>query len=174
MAVKALLVLYSFHHHNTEKVADILASVLDAEIQAPRTIDPDELQRYDLIGFGSGIYSDQHHQSLLTLADRLPPVTGRKTFLFSTCGVPAFAFDGGAVDDYVERVHTPLRERLASKGYRVVGEFICPGWNTNKFLKLFGGLNRGRPNAQDLKRVEAFAQRLTQGASDARLTRQRA
>lgn len=163
--MRTLLVLYSFHHRNTEKVAEVLARVLGAEIRAPKHVDPDEVQGYDLVGFGSGIYSDEHHRSLLELADELPQVTNGRAFLFSTSGAPAFALDGGALDDYVETAHSPLREKLQAKGYVILDEFMCAGWNTNKFLRLFGGINRGRPNAEDLRRAEVFAQRLTQTAS---------
>ena len=58
--MKTLLVLYSYHHHNTEKIAKVFAKVLDAEIKTPQEIKPDELQEHDLIGFGSGIYSAKH------------------------------------------------------------------------------------------------------------------
>lgn len=162
--MKSLLIIYSFHHHNTEKIAQAFADVLDAETETPQHIASEALRAYDLVGFGSGIYSDQHHPSLLDLADRLPQVTGKRAFLFSTSGAPAFALDGGAMDDYVVKAHAPLREKLHAKGYMMAGEFMCPGWNTNKFLNLFGGINKGRPNAEDLKRAEAFAQQLKQGA----------
>lgn len=161
--MKALLVLYSFHHHNTEKVAKVLAEALDAEIRAPQEVNPEELQAYDLVGFGSGIYSDRNHRSLLDLADRLPRVDDGRAFIFSTCGVPAFALEGGHVDDYLVEIHSALREKLRSRGYTILDEFTCAGWNTNKFLKLFGGINKGRPNAEDLKRAEAFAHRLQRG-----------
>ncbi|MCP4610388.1 MAG: flavodoxin [Planctomycetes bacterium] len=164
--MKTLLVLYSFHHNNTEKIAKAFAQVLDAQIKAPQQIDPDELQRYDLVGFGSGIYSDKHHRSLFTLVEKLPRVNNKKAFIFSTSGAPAFALDGGDLEDYVEQAHSPLREKLQSKGYTIVDEFICPGHNTNKFLKVVGGLNKGRPNAEDLKRAEEFAQKLEQNATD--------
>lgn len=164
--MESLLILYSFHHNNTEKVAKILATVLDAEIRAPQQVDPEELQAYGLVGFGSGIYGDRHHRSLLDLADRLPQVTDGKAFIFSTCGVPAFALDGGHVKEYVVEMHSPLRERLKSRGYTILDQFTCPGWNTNRFLKLFGGINKGRPNAEDLKRAEAFARRLKRTMSD--------
>jgi len=57
-----------------------------------------------------------------------------------------------------------LREKLQSKGYMIVDEFSCKGFNTNSFLKLFGGMNKGRPNALDLKHAEEFAQNLKQNA----------
>ncbi len=59
-----------------------------------------------------------------------------------------------------------LKEKLQSKGYVIVDEFSCPGFNTNSFLKYFGGLNKGRPNAEDLKRAEEFARNLKRKISD--------
>jgi flavodoxin len=55
-----------------------------------------------------------------------------------------------------------LREKLESKGYAVVDEFSCKGFNTNGFLRYFGGMNKGRPNAEDLKHAEEFATNLRQ------------
>jgi len=47
-----------------------------------------------------------------------------------------------------------------SKGYSVIGEFSCKGFNTNSFLKYFGGMNKDRPNSEDLKNAEKFASSL--------------
>ena len=150
--MKSLLVLYSYHHKNTEKIAKVFAKVLDAQIKTPQQVDPEEIQEYSLIGFGSGIDSDKHYKVLLSLADTLPQVTDRKAFIFSTSGMTGKA---KAAKD-----HTSLREKLQSKGYVVVDEFQCLGFNTNSFLKLLGGMNKGRPNAEDLKHAEEFAQNL--------------
>ena len=158
--MKTIVIVFSYHHKNTEKIAQVIAKVLDAPIKTPQQIHPAELQEYDLIGFGSGIYHSKHHLALLVLADSLLQVTDKKTFLFSTCGAPAFAFDGGHVNDYIVKAHSALKEKLQLKGYKVVNEFMCPGFNTNSFLKLFGGINKGRPNAEDLKHAETFAKNL--------------
>lgn len=144
--MRSKMVLISYHHHNTEKVARVFAEVLGAQINTPGNTDPMELQQYELIGFGSGIYSGKHHQDLLDLADRLPAVIDKKAFLFST-----------SFDTRVSLIHSSLREILESKGYLIIDEFNCKGYNTNSFLKLFGGLNRGRPNAEDLERAKEFA-----------------
>ncbi len=159
-AVRSLVVVFSYHHGNTGKIANAVAHVLGAEVKTPRQVKPEEIAEYDLIGFGSGIYSAQHHESLLDLADRLPQVTGKKAFIFSTYGAPAVAAGG----DFVKNNHSRLREKLTAKGYAVLGEFGCAGWNTNSFLKYFGGLNRGRPNAEDLERAEEFARDLLEKA----------
>ena len=156
--MKSLLILYSYHHNNTEKIAKVFAKVLDAQIKTPIEIIPEELQAYDLIGFGSGIYSAKHHESLLDLADKLPKVNNRKAFIFSTSGITG---EAKAAKD-----HSKLRKKLQSKGYIIVDEFQCKGFNTNSFLKLFGGINKGRPNAEDLKHAEEFTQNLKQKTCD--------
>jgi len=164
LPMKSLLILFSYHHKNTEKIANVFAKVLDAQIKTPQQINPQELQEYSLIGFGSGIYSDKHHKVLLDLADELPQVTNKKAFIFSTCGVPMkfMELDKTEFTRYVAKNHSSLREKLQSKGYMIVDEFSCAGFNTNSFNKLFGGINKGRPNAEDLRQAEEFAQNLKQ------------
>lgn len=153
MGSKTLLITLSSHHNSTEKIAVVLAKVLDADIQSPGQVNTEELNKYDLIGFGSGIFDQKHHISLLALVDKLPVVKNRKAFIFSTSGIARkYVID----DD----PHTVLREKLMAKGYIIVGEYNCAGFNTNGFLKLFGGMNKGRPNAQDLKDAEEFALKL--------------
>jgi flavodoxin len=152
--LKILLILFSFHHNNTEKIANVFAKVLNAKIKKPQQINPEELQEYRLIGFGSGIYDEKHHKILLKLADKLPHVTNRKAFLFSTSGVTN--------EGEIAKAHSHLREKLHSKGYVILDEFNCAGFNTNSFLRFFGGMNKGRPNAKDLKQAEEFAQNLKQ------------
>jgi len=159
MPIRALLVVFSYHHKNTEKIARAMAQVLDAQIRTPQEVSPEELQGYDLVGFGSGIYSEQHHESLLDLADRMPKVANGKAFLFSTCGAPKI----GMSQEYIARCHSRLRDKLQSRGYKIIDEFCCLGWNTNSFLRFFGGINKGRPDAEDLKRAEEFARKLRNG-----------
>jgi flavodoxin len=158
--VKALVVVSSSHHGNTEKVARAMAGVLGAEVVAPRDVDPSSLRAYDLVGFGSGIESDRHYAPLLDLADRLPAGDAQRVFLFSTCGMPVSIAGEESIARYLARSHSPLREKLTSRGCEIVGEYSCAGFNTNSFLRWFGGLNKGRPNAGDLGRAEEFARSL--------------
>jgi len=154
LPVKALLIVYSYHHMNTEKVANVFAKVLGAQVKMPQHTNPEDLGNYDFIGFGSGIDSGQHYKELLDFADKLPAVAGRKAFIFSTSAMT------GA--DKVSKDHAALREKLESKGYVIVDEFACKGHNTNSFLKYIGGMNKGRPDAEDLKHAEEFARGLKQ------------
>ncbi len=150
--VNCLLILFSYHHNNTEKIANVFAKVLDAQIQTPRQVSLEEVQGYDLVGFGSGIYGDKHHRTLLELADKLPQVTDKKAFIFSTSAIMG--------KDKVAKDHMTLRRNLQSKGYIIIDEFACKGFNTNSFLKYMCGMNKGRPNAEDLKHAEEFAQNM--------------
>ena len=150
--MKSLIVVYSYHHNNTQKVAEAMVKVLDEPVKSPQETGSYELKKYDLIGFGAGIDSGKHYRELLDFADALPQVTDRKAFIFSTSGMTG--------EKKLTKNHSALREKLQSKGYLIVDEFQCKGFNTNSFLKYFGGLNKGRPNAEDLKHAEEFAQNL--------------
>jgi flavodoxin len=150
--VTSLIVVFSYHHKNTLKVAEVMARVLEAEIHSPQQINPQEPQKHDLVGFGAGIDSGKHYRELLDFADKLPQTENKNAFIFSTAGVT------GAKKQLKD--HSALREKLEAKGYRIVDEFQCRGFNTNVFLKYFGGMNKGRPNEEDLKLAEEFASNL--------------
>jgi flavodoxin len=150
--MKTLLILFSNHHKNTQKIADVFAKILEAQIKTPQQTNPEDLQQYDLLGFGSGIYFGKHHKSLLEFAEKLPP-TNKKAFIFST--------NGGTIGKMnVENFHKPLRTILTAKGFNIVGEFNCAGFDTYGALKLVGGISKGRPNEEDLKHAEDFAEKL--------------
>ena len=140
--------------NNTEKIAKVFARVLDAQIKTPQQVEPEQLQQYDLVGFGAGIDGGKHYKLILDLADKLPHIDNKIAFIFSTAGLTG--------EKKLAKDHSTLREKLEAKGYKIVDEFQCKGFNTNSFLKFFGGMNRGRPNAKDLKKAEEFTQELKQ------------
>jgi flavodoxin len=158
--MKSLIVVHSYHHNNTLKVAQAMAKVLDADVKSPLETIPDELGQYDLVGFGSGIDSDKHYKEILDFADKLPRVINKKAFVFSTSGMPIDISGQQRLEEYTSKCHAILKDILLSKGYTIVDEFGCAGFNTNKFLWRFGGLNKGRPNAEDLKHAEEFVLKL--------------
>lgn len=129
-----------------------MAKVLDAQIRTSQQTDPKVLQGYSLVGFGAGIDSGRHYKPLLDFADKLMQVDNKHAFIFSTAGVTG--------EKKLSKDHSTLRGKLETKGYMIIGEFQCKGFNTNVFLKYFGGMNKGRPNEEDLKHAEEFAQNL--------------
>ena len=154
---RAIVFVFSFHHGNTRKIAEAMAPCMNAPILDIKSINTDTfdfsvLNEYELIGFGSGIDSGKHYQLMLDFARQVPELTNKKAFIFSTSGI----------NDEKLKNHETLREILQGKGFTIAGEFNCPGFNTHSFLKLFGGMNKGRPNADDLQNAEQFVQNLLQ------------
>ena len=145
--MKTLIIFTSVHHQNTEKVAKVMAEELEADLVPAMEAQPGTPASYDLVGFGSGIYFGKHHKTLLKFVETLPAATGKRSFVFSTSG------DG-------KMHHAALKEKLIDKGFLVVDEFCCKGWDTVGPLKLFGGINKGRPDGNDLAAARAFAQGL--------------
>jgi len=147
--MKTLIVYVSIHHGNTEKVARVIAGALNTRMVKPWAVNPEELEKYDLIGFGSGIHWWRHHWALLKLVDNLPRMEGKKAFIFSTAGMNLPWYN-----------HRQLKRKLKEKGFQIVGEFSCRGWDTNGWLAKVGGINKGRPNEKDLERARRFAEKL--------------
>jgi flavodoxin len=145
-----LIVCLSYHHKNTEKIASVFAKTLDAEVKMPGEVDPQALSEYDLVGFGSGISFGKHYKVLLDFADKLPAVTKKKAFIFSTSGQTG----------KTSKFHKKLREELESKGFSIVGEFNCAGFDTYGVLKIVGGIQKDHPDENDLNQAEAFAKNL--------------
>jgi flavodoxin len=150
----AIIICESVHHKNTEKVALAMAEVLGARVVKPGAIPPKEVVKHSLIGFGSGIYMAKHHKALLALVDRLPAVH-RKAFIFSTCGLPLM---NGVW-------HRALRKKLDKKGFEIVGEFSCPGFDTVGPFAAVGGVNKRHPNEEDLAKAREFARGLKRFAA---------
>lgn len=145
----ALIIYVSIHHGNTEKIARAMAEVLNAKLVKPWEVGPKDVLKYDLIGFGSGIYFWRHHRALFELMDKMPNARGKKAFIFSTAGL-----------DIPVVNHLALRRALKRKGFKIVGEFSCRGWDTNGILAKIGGINKGRPNEKDIERAKKFAKTL--------------
>jgi flavodoxin len=149
--MRPVIVYTSVHHGNTEKVARAMAGPLGAEVVRAADATPETVASADLVGFGSGIFFGDHHKALLTFAEGLPRRGGARAFIFSTSG------RGGT------KFHRKLKLILESRGYEVVGEFACKGWDTYSIFKYIGGLNKGRPNGEDLEAAAAFARGLAGG-----------
>jgi flavodoxin len=147
MAVKTLIVYASSHRMNTRRVARAMGEATGATLMTAAEAGPADLDAYDLVGLGSGIYGGRHHPDLLALADGLAP-GARDVFLFSTAA--------GLCAGH----HRPLREALETKGCRVRGEFQCLG--EYRFLRVIVR-NRGHPDDAEIADARRFARGLVAG-----------
>jgi flavodoxin len=155
-SMKILLLCVSVHHQNTAKIANKLSEVLNAPVKLPSDVTIEELSNYNMIGFGSGIYSQKHHPVLLNFIDKIPAEIRKTAFIFSTSGISRKFAVKNSIDD----PHKVISDMLIRKNWLIKGEYNCAGWNTNSFLKFFGGLNRGKPDGKDLAEAERFAREL--------------
>ena len=146
---KTLLVYKSVHHQNTAQIAHEIAGVLGADCASPAECSYSRLAGCELLGIGSGIYYGRVHDELFQWVRGLPEqyADHLRILIFSTSGLPVFA----------KLWHWPVKNVLAKKGYSVIGEFSCRGFDTWGPLWLTGGLNRRHPDDRDLKRAREFA-----------------
>jgi len=152
-----LIVCCSRSHGNTARVAQAIAEVLGAQIVEPAEITHQAVAEHDLVGFGSGIYGFSFDPELRRFAASLSHVHDKNAFVFATAGT-------GRIIEVP--IRTSLASLVAAAGYQMVGSFCCPGFDTWLPLRLVGGLNKGRPNDDDLERARKFARGLVAAAGD--------
>ncbi|MGK4579127.1 flavodoxin family protein [Kitasatospora sp. HPMI-4] len=149
--MKVVIVCASVSHGNTKRIADVMGQVLSAPVVEPEQVDLAELATYDLVGFGSGIFSGKFHPRLRHFVRSVPEGERRRAFVFATSGLPEPRF----------RPFTrPLARLLEQKGFEVVDAFSCRGFDTWLPFRLVGGINKARPDAGDLAAARAFAEGL--------------
>jgi len=142
--MKTLIIYKSRHRGNTAKVAKAMAEVMSAKLLKIEDVHSQELLTYDLIGFGSGIYGGKHDKRLIKLIENMLPMD-KNVFVFSTYA------------GYRERYHTLIKQKLAEKGCKIVGEFSCLG----EFGILGFKMSKGHPDEKDLENARTFAKGLT-------------
>lgn len=149
--MKVIIVCASVSHGNTKRIADVMGQVLSAPVVEPEQVDLTELATCDLVGFGSGIFSGSFHPRLRRFVELLPEGERRRAFVFATSGLPEPRF----------RPFTrSLVRRLGQKGFQVGDTFSCRGFDTWLPFKLVGGINKARPDADDLAAARTFAEGL--------------
>lgn len=148
--MKYLIVYASIHHGNTEKVAREIGTTLEAKVAKFHEVTQEDIENADIVGFGSGIYFANFHKGLMNLVKGLPEIKGKKVFFFSTSGMKGNSF--------LNRSHDKFKKVLEEKNFKVLGDFNCPGYDTYSFLKIIGGVRKGRPNQKDLEKARKFAE----------------
>ncbi|MEV0463668.1 flavodoxin family protein [Nocardia tengchongensis] len=145
--MKVLIVCVSVSHGNTRKVAEAMGAALGARVVEPEEVTAAELGEYDLVGFGSGIFSMAFHPRLREFIKALPEGLRGRAFVFATSGFPVLM--------------SPMTRLLGRRGFEVVDTFSVRALDTFAPLKLVGGINKGRPDAGDLDAARAFAATLS-------------
>jgi flavodoxin len=142
--MKCAIVVESRHKGNTKRLAEKMAEVLRADVFLSKEFDRRKFARYDLIGFGSGIYAGHHHRRIMKLVKSLPDGK-KKVFVFSTSG------------EGTRRYHHKLKKILDEKKYKVLGDFACRGFVHMKLLWWEKRSNDGHPDKKDFMAARKFA-----------------
>ena len=144
--MKTVIITASVHHGNTRKVVDAIAEEFEVDIIDATKVKDADLSGYDLIGFASGVYGFNLHQSIISFAsDNLP--VDKKVFLLTTSAMNK---------DFSQS----FMQAIEGKNATVVGKFSCHGYNTFGPFKLVGGTSKGHPDEQDIADAIAFYKRL--------------
>ena len=142
---KALIVYYSMTG-NTEKVAKAIAKGLkknaSVAVKKANEFKPEESAKYDILGFGSGVYAMRFSKEIMAKIEAVPN-SSKKFFLFSTSGLGIAAFG-------------KPKSALKAKGLEFIGGFKCRGFENLWPFRLFGGINRGKPSKENLRKAEDF------------------
>lgn len=151
--MKALIIYCSEYNNNTEKVARLFANKTDCELINIRDAKDINLENFNLIGFGSGVYRESLSPKVYGLVDRLN-LKGKNVFVFSTSGVGMKFYNKGLI------------RLLESKGAINKGSFACKGsfvakeFTNKKIFDFMGRLSQGHPNGKDFEKAERFILRL--------------
>lgn len=148
--MKILIIVKSKHNDNTLKIAEAMAENAPATVCDLEHAKLFKLSDYDIIGFGSGIYFGKHDKELFEF---IKPLCDKKKycFVFSTSGSKNF-----------EKNNSALIKLLESKNKVVLGSFGCRGLDKFFIFRLFGGLNKGKPDFEDFEAAQNFIEDIMQ------------
>jgi flavodoxin len=123
---------------NTRKVANAIAEEMGVRVGDITVPVPDDAK---VLFMGSGTYGGKPGKALMKFIES-DNFSGRKVALFGTSGGP-----GGG-----EKMIAAMEDALKKKGAIILGSWHCRG-------KMFV-INRGHPNADDLKNAKKFAREM--------------
>lgn len=84
--MRTLIIYCSDYKNNTQKVASKFNEEIDCDLINVKDAIDINLENYDLIGFGSGVYMENLSPKLFKLIERLN-LTRKNVFVFSTSGI---------------------------------------------------------------------------------------
>ena len=150
--MKIAICYYSRHHGNTLKVLKAMTQGREADLIDVTGRQAVRLERYDFIGFASGIYGFTVQKAVAEFARQYLPENKDVFFVYTYGG----AKGKGAGELY---------GIADQKNCRVLGEFSCLGYDTFGPYKLVGGIAKGHPDKNDLENAHDFYLKILQKLS---------
>lgn len=147
--MKSLIIYHSAYKNNTEKIARVLASRINADLVNLKGAGEVSIDNYNLIGFGSGVYRESMSPQLFSFVEKLS-LKGKQVFVFSTSGAG------------MKFYNKKLINLLESKGAVCKGSFACKGsfvsrdFTDKRIFEVLGRFAEGHPNDNDFRKAERF------------------
>ena len=145
--MKIILVVKSDHRQNTLKIAEAMAEVAPITVVDFSEVSRFNLNEYDIVGFGSGIYAGKFSGKIIELI-KLNAENLTNTFVISTSGTGKLSYNDAVV------------ELLNNMGKNVLGSFACKGLCKWFIFALVGGIAKGHPDMADFEAAQAFAEQV--------------
>lgn len=145
--MKIAIVYVSTHHGNTKKLIDAITSINDVDLIDGISQKDFDLSKYDCIGFASGIAFGKYYPQMLSFIENNLP-EGKKVFFIHTAGAPRENHNGAA------------KAISDKRNCKCLGTYFCKGYDTYGPFKFIGGINKGRPNNEDIQGALRFFQQL--------------
>ena len=145
--MKTAIVYESTHHQNTLNLVQAIREKFPVDVIDVTETESADLTGYDLIGFAAGIAYGKFYPAIENFAARCLPA-GKRVFFLYTCGRDSQSY------------LSSMRETAARKDCQVLGAYSCKGYDTFGPFKLVGGINKGRPNEEDIAGAVRFFEKL--------------
>ena len=143
MNKKIVIVYASTHHENTYKVVKAISEQYHIEIIDATKQTIADLQKYDIIGFASGIDFGKFYPAVEDFArENLP--NKKQVFFLYTCAMVRKGFTDS------------IREIVSQKEAMVLGEYGCKGYNTYGPWQIIGGMNKKHPTKEEIALAVKF------------------
>lgn len=146
---KIAIVYASVHHKNTEKLLKGIQSGCVVDLFDLTKKKDFDLSSYDAVGYASGIFALKMHKLIYKFLDENKSLPNKAI---------AICTSGMGKGSMISRFSKVLRER----GFDVIGEFECKGFDTFGPFKLVGGINRNHPDEKDILNGIVFLREIIQ------------
>lgn len=148
MESKCIIVCQSIYNDNTKRIAKAMSVKLACPVISAVDALETNLDQFEVVGLGSGIYFGCHHPELFNVVKKLSN-SQQQMFIFSSRGAP-----------FLGKYHHPIKNALQHKGKNIIGEFSVRGYDETGPFVIVGGGSKGKPDEKDLKKAQKFIERV--------------
>lgn len=138
--MKTLIIYFSAHHGNTEKVALHICKELNYDCVSVKDAEKVNLDDYNGVIFGSGVYAFSMSKQIIKFVEsNVNQLKGKKLGLILTSGILNKKF--------VEKAEKTFNDF----GLSLDKKYHCLGFDTFGPLRFIGGINKKHPDSNDLE-----------------------